>query len=54
MVNVLAGEIVVSEFNLQSCYNIYFQANTLGKVCNLVIGLIILLLLFHKDNFDIK
>ena len=37
MVKVLDCEIVVSEFELQSCYYAHFWANTLGKGMNLLI-----------------
>ena len=31
LINVLNFEIIVSEFELQSCYYIHFRTNTLGK-----------------------
>ena len=34
MVKALAGGIIVSEFELQSCYYIHFRTNTLGKGMN--------------------
>ena len=35
MVKAMDCGIVVSEFVLQSCYNVHFRANTLGKGMNL-------------------
>ena len=32
MANVLEGDILVSEFDLQSLYNIHFRINTFRKV----------------------
>ena len=37
MVNALDCKIVVSEFELQSCYYVHFGTNTLGKGMNLLI-----------------
>ena len=37
MVKAMDGEIVVSEFGLQSCYYVHFRANALGKGMNLFI-----------------
>ena len=37
VINVLDGDIIVSEFNLQSRYVIHFWANTLDKVVNILI-----------------
>ena len=34
MVKAMDCEIVVSEFELQSCYYVHFRANTLGKGMN--------------------
>ena len=34
MVKAMDGGIVVSEFELQSCYYVHFRANTLGKDMN--------------------
>ena len=34
MVKVMDSEILVSEFELQSCYYVHFQTNTLGKGMN--------------------
>ena len=48
-----------SEFKLQLCYNVNFQTNNLGKDKNPLYstpkyGLIVSLLLFYKDGFDIE
>ena len=57
MANVMDCEIVVTEFELQSCYYVYFRFNTLGKGMNshlpLVMGYIVLLLFFYKNSFGI-
>ena len=37
MVQTMDCGIVVSEFKLQSCYNVHFQTNTLGKGMNSLI-----------------
>ena len=34
MVKAMGCRIVVSEFELQSCYYVHFRANTLGKGMN--------------------
>ena len=48
----------VSKFELQLRYNIHFWTNTLEKGMNSLIspavGQIVQLLLFYKDDFDIK
>ena len=58
MVKAMDCRIVVSEFELQSCYYVHFQTNTLGKDMNLLIlqaiGQIIPLLFFSKDGIGIK
>ena len=58
MVKALDCGIVVSEFELQLHYYVYFRTNTLGKYMNplilTAIGLIVPLLFFSKDGFGIK
>ena len=58
VVNVLGWGIVVSEFELQSCYYVHFRTNTLGKGMNplvlLAMGQIVALLFLSKDGFGIK
>ena len=34
MIDVFDCDIVVSEFELQSCYHVHFRTNTLGRVMN--------------------
>ena len=55
--NVLDGDIVVSEFRLQSHNIIYFRTNILGKGMNPFIpsalDKIVLLLFFYKNGFAI-
>ena len=56
--NVLGCDIVVSEFKLQSIYDVHFWTSTLTKGMNSLIpqaiGLIVKLLFFYKDGFGIK
>ena len=57
--NVLNCDIVVIESELQSCYYVHFQTNTLEKGLNMVIPkaidlIIIPLLFFYKDDFGIE
>ena len=51
-------DIIVSEFELQSRYYVYFQTNSIRKVMNSLIfpaiGKIISMLFFHKESFGIK
>ena len=58
MVKVMDCGIVISEFELQSRYNINFRTNTHGKgmkPLNLpAIGQIVVLVFFSKDGFGIK
>ena len=58
MVKELDIKIVVSEFELQLCYYVHFQRNTLGKGMNPFIlpamGLLVPLLFFLKDGFGIE
>ena len=56
---LLNCDILVSEFKLQSRYNVHFRINTLRKDINytkftLVMGWILLLLFLYKDGFGIK
>ena len=58
LVKTMDSGIVVSDFELQSCYYFYFKTNTLVKGLNLHIipamGFIISLLFFYKDGFGVK
>ena len=45
--NMLECDIVQSEFELQSGYNVHFRTNR-------TIGIIVLLISFYKDGFGIK
>ena len=58
VVNVLDGDIVVSEFEFQSHYYVHFRTDARGKGINyliyLIMGSIVPLLFFYKDSFDIK
>ena len=58
MVKAMDCEIVVSEFDLQSCYYVHFQTNTLRKGMNPLIlpamGWIVSLLFFLENGFGIK
>ena len=58
MANVLDCDILVSEFELQSRYYVYFRINTLGKGMSPLIfpamGKIVSLLFIYKDSFGIK
>ena len=58
VINVLDWDILVSKFELRSCYYIHFRANTLRKGMNSLITLIMCqkvpLLFFYKNGFDIK
>ena len=55
---MLDCDIVVSEFELQSRYNVHFLTYTLGKGMNPVIAQavsqIVPLMFFYKDGFGIK
>ena len=58
MAYVLSYDIAVSEFELQSCYNVHFQT-ALGEGVDpllppLAIRLIVPQLFFFKDSFGIK
>ena len=48
---VLDCDIVKTEYELQSSNYIYFRKNIIGKGMN---PLIVLLLSFYQDGFDIK
>ena len=58
--NMLAFNVVVTIFELQLRYHIYFQTNTFGKDMNPLIsphpamGSIVLKLFFYKDGIDIN
>ena len=56
--NVLNCDIVVSEFELQSCFYVYIRTNTIGKYMNPIvlsaIGEIVPLLFFYKNSLDFK
>ena len=58
MAKVQDCNLEVSEFELKSRYNVYFQTNTLGKGMNpiplLVMGYIVSMQLFYIDGFGIK
>ena len=58
MVKALDCRIVESEFELQSCYYVHFQTNTLGESINpfilLVMCKIVPLLFSENDGFGIK
>ena len=58
MVKVLNCSLVVSEFELQSRYYVYFRTNALGKRTNPFIlpamESIVSLLFLYKDDLDIK
>ena len=53
--NVLEGDIVESQFKLQSHHYVHFRTNTFRESMNPVIplaeGLIVLVLFFNKDGF---
>ena len=54
--NMLDYDIVVPEFELQSCYYVHFVAKILGEGMNAYFdsyGLNITNTVFHKDNFGI-
>ena len=55
MVSVIDCDIVVSKFEVQSRYYVYFRTNAHGKGLNplvpLDIGLIVLFVSFKKDFF---
>ena len=54
MDNILDSDIIVSEFEHESCSHVYLRANTVGKLMKSVIapaiGCIVPQLLFSKDN----
>ena len=50
VINVLDCDIVVSEFELHSCYFLHFHIDTLLKGMNVSI---LQLVFFYKDSFDI-
>ena len=56
--NVLGYNIVVSEFKIQSHYDVYFQTNTFRKGIKALnpsaMGWIVPLVVFYKDGFGIK
>ena len=58
MAKMLDCNLKVSEFELQSRYYIYFWTNNLGKEESWIIlstvGLIVSLLVFYTDSFDIE
>ena len=59
MDKVVDSSIEVSEFELQSCYYVHFQTNTLGKGMNSLVSssamvYIVPLLYFYKDSIGIK
>ena len=55
MVKALDNGIVIREFELQSCYYVYFRTNTLGKGMNpLILPAQVPLLFFLENGFGIK
>ena len=59
MINMYNCSFEVSEFELQSSYDIHFQMNILGEGTEppyppLVMDKIVSLLFFYKDDFSIK
>ena len=58
MAIVMDCGLVVSEFELQSCYYVHFRTNTFGKGMNFFVpqamGWTVSVRFFNKDDFGIK